>query len=189
MMNDCLRQYTVLSKPLYHCFFAMEFKTLDDEWGQCQTRCRRTGAAMVHATEKLLRLAFPDEEHSLEDGQFRQEPRIAFTLAVEPMFAELNVHWAEPYKKGTIYHMRKLKSYSMLRGKQLKYLRHDVNCILDWGCVDRKTSIQETLAKIKANNGVMPAASIATPPSKGGNESAADEDWEHVDQAGDASGA
>ena len=189
MLNDCLRQYTVLCKPLYHCFFAVEFKTLDDGWGQCQTRCRCTGSAMVHATEKLLRLASPNEEHPLEDDQFRQEPCMAFTLAVEPIIAELNVHWAEPYKKGTLYHMRKLKKYFMLRGEQLKDLRHDVNCVLDWGCVDRKMSIQETLAKIKANNGVVPTPSLATPPSKGGNESAADENWEHVNQAGDASRA
>ena len=189
MLNDCSRQYTVLSKPLYHCFFAVEFKTLDGGWGQCQTRCCRTGSAMVHATEKLLRLASPDEEHPLEDDQLRQEPCMAFTLAVDPVIAKLNVHWAEPYEKGTIYHMHKMKIYTIIRREQLNDLRHDVNCILDWGCVDRKTSIQETLAKIKANNGVMPTASIATPPSKGGNESAADENWEHVNQAGDASGA
>ncbi|KAK0510823.1 hypothetical protein JMJ35_006375 [Cladonia borealis] len=188
MLNDCLRQYTVLSKPLYHCFFAVEFKTLDGGWGQCQTRCCRAGSAMVHATEELLRLASPNEEHPLED-QLRQEPCMAFTLAVDPIIAKLNVHWAEPYNKGTIYHMHRMKSYSMICGQQLKDLRHDVNCILDWGCVDRKTSIQETLAKIKANNGVMPTASLATPPSKGGNEGAADESWEHVNQAGDASGA
>ena len=184
MLNDCLRQYTILSKPLYHSFFAVEFKTLDGGWGQCQTRCCRAGSAMVHATEKFLRLASPDEEHPLEDGQLRQEPCMALTLAVNPAWAELNVHWPEPYEKGTIYHMHNIRSYFMNRGEQLKDLSHVVNCILDWGCVDRKTSIQETLAKIKAKNDSRPAAS-----SQGGKESATDEGWEHVSQASDASRA
>ena len=30
-VNNLLRQYTLLSKPLYHCFFAVEFKTMDSE--------------------------------------------------------------------------------------------------------------------------------------------------------------
>ena len=99
MLNDCLRQHTVLSEPLYDCFFAVEFKTLDGGWGQCQTRCCHAGSAMVHATEKLLRLASPDEEHPLEDGQLRQEPCMAFNLAVNPAWAGLNVHWAQPYER------------------------------------------------------------------------------------------
>ena len=184
ILNDCLRQYTVLSKPLCHCFFAVEIKTLDGGWGQCQTRCCRAGSAVIHATERLLRLASPNEEHPLEDGQLRQEPCMAFTLAVNPAWAELNVHWAEPYEKGTIYHMHNMRSYFMNRGEQLKDLSHAVDCILDWGCVDRKTSIQETLAKIKAKNDSMPAAS-----SGGGKESATDESWEYVSQASDASRA
>ena len=81
-----VREYTVLSKPLYHCFFAVEFKTLDDEWGQCQTQCCRVGAAMVHATEKLLQLASPDNEHPLKDDHIRKEPCMAFTLAVNRVF-------------------------------------------------------------------------------------------------------
>ncbi len=166
ILNDHLRQYTVLSKSLYHCFFAVEFKTLDGEWGQCQTQCCRAGAAMVHATEKLLRLASPDNEYPLKDDHLRKEPCMAFTLAVSPVVAELNVHWAEPSGKGTIYHMHNMRGYFMNRGEQLKNLRRDVNCILDWGCVDRKTSIQETLAKIKAKNDSMPAPSLATPSSK-----------------------
>ena len=47
--------------------------------------------------------------------------------------------------------------------------------------MDRKTSIQETLAKIKAKKDSMPAAC-----SEDGKESAADESWEHVSQNGDA---
>ena len=189
ILNDRLRQYTVLSKPLYHCFFAVEFETLDGKWGQCQTQCCRTGAAMVHATEKLLRLASLDNEDSLTDDNLRREPCMAFTLAVNPVFSELNVHWAEPLGTSTIYHMHNLRGYFMNRGEQLKNLRHDVSCILDWGCMERKTSIQETLAKIKAKNDSMPATPLATPSSTGGKKRAADEDWEHVNQAGDASGA
>ena len=188
VLNNLLRQYTVLSKPLYHCFFAVEFKTLDGEWGQCQTQCCRTGAAMVHAREKLLRLASPDNEHPLKDDHLRKEPCMAFTLAVNPVFSELNVHWAEPSGTSTIYHMHNLRGYFMNRGEQLKNLRHDVSCILDWGCVDRKTSIQETLSEIKAKDDSMPAPSLATPSSTGGKKRAADEDWEHVNQAVNASG-
>ena len=189
ILNDGLQQYTILSKPLYHCSFAVEFKTLDGEWGQCQTQCCRTGAAMVHATEKLLRLASPDNEHPLKADHLRKEPCMAFTLAVNPVISQLNVHWAEPLGKGIIYHMYNMRGYFMNRGEQLQNLRHDVNCILDWGCVDRKTSIQEILAKIKAKNNSMAEPSLATSSSKGGTERAADENWEHVSQASDASGA
>ena len=72
----------------------------------------------------------------------------------------------------------------MNRGEQLKDLSHVVNSILDWGCVDRKTSVQATLAKIEAKNDSMPAAS-----SEGGKESATEESWEHVSQASGASRA
>lgn len=189
MLNDRLQQYTVLSKSLYHCFFAVEFETLDSEWGQCQTRCRRAGDAMVCATEKLLRLASPDEEQPLKYDQLIQEPCMAFTLAVNQVIAKLNVHWAESYKKGTIYHMHNMRSYFMDGGEHLKDLRHDVNCILDWGCVDRKTSIQETLAKIKVKHDSMPTLSLTPPSLEGGKESAADENWEHLSQAVNAPGA
>ena len=189
ILNDRLRQYTVLSKPLYHCFFALEFKTLVGGWGQCQTQCCRAGAAMVHAAEKLLSLASPDNEHPLKDDHLRKEPCMAFTLAVSPVIAKLNVHWAEPSGKGTIYHMHNMRGYFMNRGEELKNLTHDVNCILDWGCVDRKKSIRETLAKIKAKSDSTPAPSLATPSSKGGKKRAAEESCEHVNQAGDASEA
>ena len=188
-LNTRLRQYTLLSKPLYHCFFAVEFKTMDGEWTQCQTQCCCVGAVMVHATEQLLKVAFPPNEHPLKDDSLRKEPCMAFTLAVNPAFSELNLHWAEPSRKSTIYHMHKVRHYVMERGGELKNLRHDVNCILDWGCVDRKTSIQETLAKIKAKNDSMPAPSLSRPSSKGREKSAAAENCEHENQAGDASKA
>ena len=187
-VNDRLRQYTLLSKPLYHCFFAVEFKTMDGEWSQCQTQCCRAGAAMVYATEQLLKVASPANEHALKDDHLRKEPCMAFTLAVNPKFSELNLHWAEPSGTSTIYHMHKVRDYVMARGGELKNLRHDIDCILDWGCVDRKTSIRETLAKIIAKHDSMPAPSLSTP-SKGGEKSATDESREHVKEAGDASEA
>ena len=95
----------------------------------------------------------------------------------------------EPSGKSTIYHMHKVRTYAMDYGGALKNLRYDVNCILDWGCVDRKTSIQETLAKIQAKNDSMPAPTLSTTFSKGGEKSAADEDREPVNHAGDASKA
>ena len=137
---------------------------------------------MVHATEKLLKLAASDDEHPLKDGLLRKEPCMAFTLAVNPFIAQLNVHWAEPSENGAIYHMHKMRGYFMNRQEQLKNMRHDVSCILEWGCLGRQRSIRKTLAKIKANNDVIPDASLAARPSKGGNESAADENWEHVNQ-------
>ena len=188
-LNYRLQQYTLLSATLYHCFFVVNFKTLYEEWGQCRTHCCRAGAAMLHAREQLLRLASPANEHPLKDDYLKKEPCIAFTLAVNPTFSQLHLHWAEPSGKSTIYHMHRIRSYCMDRGGELKNLRHNINCILDWGCVDRKTSIQEILAKIKAKNDSMPALSLSTPSSKDGEKSAADESREHVDQAIDASEA
>ena len=167
----------------------MQFKTLDGEGGQCQTQCCRAGAAMVFATEKLLELASPDNQHPLKDYHLKKEPCMAFTLAVNPVTSELNVHWAKPSEKGTVYHMHNMRGYFMDRGEQLKDLRHDVNGILDWGCVDRKTSIQEIVVKIKAKNDSMPTPSLAIPSSMGGKDRAADENWEHVSQISDTSGA
>lgn len=188
-LNTRLRQYTLLSKPLYHCFFAVEFKTMDGEWSQCQTQCCRVEAAMVHATEQLLKVASPPNEHPLQDDSLRMEPCMAFTLAVNPTISELNLHWAEPSGKTTIYHMHKVRDYVMGRGAELKNLRHDVDCILDWGCVDRKTSIRETLAKIIAQHNSMPTPSLSTPSVKAGKKRAADGDGEHQSQAGGASKA
>ena len=129
---------------------------------------------MVYATEQLLKVASPANEHPLKDD-LRKEPCMAFTLAVNPVISELNLHWAEPSGKSTIYHMHQVRNYVMDRGGELKNLRHDVDCILDWGCVDRKTSIQETLAKIQAKDDSMPAPSQPIPSSKSGKKRAADE--------------
>lgn len=186
-LNNSMRQYTVLSPPLYHCFFAVEFRTLDGNWRQSKTQCCSAGAAMVHATEQLLKVASPGNEHPLKDDHLRKEPCMAFTLAVNPLYSELNLHWAEPYRTSTYYHMNRVRNYMMERGGELKNLRHDINCILDWGCVDRKTSIQEILAKIKAKNDSMPEPSLSTSSSEGGEKSAADENGEHVNQAAGAS--
>ncbi len=190
-LNHRLREYTSLSNPLYHCFFAVDFKTLDDGWGKCQTQCCLAGAAMIHATEKILKLASPNNEHPLkEDDHLRKQPCMAFTLAVNPVVSELNVHWAEPSGgKGTVYHMYNVRGYLMNRGEELKNLRHDINCILDWGCGDRKTCIRETLAKIKATkNDFMPTPSLSTTSSKDRKKTAADENWERLNQASDESG-
>ena len=144
---------------------------------------------MVHATEQLLKVASPGNEHPLKDDHLGKEPCMAFTLAMNPRISELNLHWAEPSGKSTIYHMHNVRVYARKRRQELKNLRHDVNCILDWGCVDRKTSIQETLAKIIAKYESMPAPSLSTLSLKAGKKRAADEKWEHVSQAGDAAGS
>ena len=108
--NNNLRQHTDLSHPLYHCFFAVDFKTLNGNWNQSMTQCCRAGAAMVHATEQLLKAASLDNEHPLKDDHLRKEPCMAFTLAVNPLFSELNLHWAEPSGKSTIYHMHSVRA-------------------------------------------------------------------------------
>ena len=139
--------------------------------------------------EQFLKVASPGNEHPLKDDHLRKEPCMAFTLSVNPGISELNLHWAEPSGRSTIYHMHNVRVYAMKRREELKNLRHDINCILDWGCVDRKTSIQEILAKIKAKRDSMPESSLSTPSSEGGEKRAADEHREHVNQAGDASEA
>ena len=189
ILNNDLRQYTVLSHPLYHCFFAVVFTTLDGNWIQIKTQCCRAGAAMVHATEQLRKAASSGNEHPLKDDHLKKEQCMAFTLAVNPLYSQLNLHWAEPTGKSTKYHMHRVRNYLMGRGGELKNLRHDINCILDWGCVDRKTSIQEILAKIKAKRDSMPTSSLSTPSSKDGEKGAADENRECVNQAGYASEA
>ena len=141
ILNNNLRQYTILSHPLYHYFFAVDFKTMNGNWFQSLTQGCRTGAAMVHATERFLKVASPGNEHHLKDDHLRKEPCMAFTLSVNPGISELNLHWAEPSGRSTIYHMHNVRVYAMKRREELKNLRHDINCILDWGCVDRKSSI------------------------------------------------
>ena len=184
-VNALHRQFAMVSKPLYHCFFAVEFKTLEGDFGVCRTQCCRAGAALVRATEGLLKLAAPSGEHPLQQDHHQKTPCMAFTLAVSPVVSELYVHWAEPSGNNTIYHMNKARGYYMERGEELCSLRHDVDNVLDWGCLQRLTSIRSTLAQIKAKRDLILPSPLSIP-SEGRMKRRAEDDLEESALDGEA---
>lgn len=74
----------------------------------------------------------------------------AFSLVLVPAMASLYVHWAELRDDDRpIFHMSFMEQYRLLKGRDLEKLRHDINNILDWGTLKRKTEILKFMAPIE----------------------------------------
>lgn len=153
--NETYRRFTNLTSIIYHSFCVIEFKTEDGKWSECKTQCCRGGAALVHAIRSFKALSDSDTNDVLKTDHLESNPCIAFSLAVEPELVNLHVHWAErTLTNKTIYHMNDVREYVLKRDDELKYLRHDLNNILDWGLFDRKSAIKDIIANIKKPQGV-----------------------------------
>ena len=110
---------------------------------ECQ--CARGGAALVNATRELIHKSGASVYSPGADLQSQ-----VFSIALVPDYAKLFVHWAEVTKDQTTkFHMHRLRSYALEEDDQLARLRHDINNVLDWITLKRKTWLQEILAVIR----------------------------------------
>lgn len=76
---------------------------------------------------------------------------IAFTLALTPQLANMNVHYAEIWADGHVeYQMQRVRPYLLTRADDITTLHHDIDNILDWGCGKRKRSILQGCDQLNA---------------------------------------
>ena len=146
--RDTNIQYSNLaqvSPGILHTFFVVEGKGTGGSLQQARNQACRAGAAVVSVTRQLIAISC----HNVIDTGV--DPRtMAFSLAMTPSTAHISVHWAETTKEGeTFYHMQFLEGYILEKSEDIRALRHDIDNILDWGVLNRKTKICEILDKIK----------------------------------------
>ncbi|KAL8904218.1 MAG: hypothetical protein Q9207_003406 [Kuettlingeria erythrocarpa] len=85
----------------------------------------------------------------------------AYTLVLQPRYAQINVHWVEISRGGKegegslTYHMHCVKSYALNDQDQLKTCRAAVNNILDWGLGEHNTEIKALLKQIHGSSKVL----------------------------------
>lgn len=147
-INLVYKHITRAARSVYHTFFIIEFKSFTGVMAEAQLQARRSGACLMSCLRRFKNLAgILNEATSQDNGSF------VFSLAMIPIYAELNIHWAvlEPNGKVT-YHMHLLKAYLLTDAEHVINLRRDVDNVLDWGLSIRLDYIKDCLAKIKARD-------------------------------------
>ena len=154
-----------LSSELYHVFFLVEAKSMNNPLGEAENRCCRGGAAMTYNKRKLDAAALLPADGSQQltpAGSNAQSstttlgiyPKadmdsFTFSLAVDPDHANLFVHWAEETApQTTIWHMNRVEGYDLRLPNDYRRLHHDVDNILDWGVGERLQGIRRQLEQI-----------------------------------------
>ena len=127
-----------------YIFFTMQFKSDKGSMYLGEQQTCRDGSATVSAMRRLrMEAGLPGETQGASDLDF------TFSAVVDPVAAHLWVHWiATDPVEGTHYNMAHWNSYPLNLARSLMDLHHDIDNILEWGTVDRKTRIKELLAHI-----------------------------------------
>ena len=159
VINDAYPLTSELTNRLYHAFFIVECKT-SGTLEEAENQCCRGGATMVNARRQFndhIRSSSSSSSshiasHNSSDGSYADLNSCAFSLALTPSIAHLYIHWAEiRLDKEVFYHMTLMDTYSMMKpsGKDIQSLRHDINNVLNWGILQRKNTIQQTMKTMK----------------------------------------
>jgi hypothetical protein len=165
-LNECYSSVTELSESLFHTFFIVECKSHRGTLEEAETQASGGGAALVCANRRFNAIAGPNPSQGADLNSF------VFSLAMTPSVAKLYVHWAgtvEIEEKGstdgldTMYHMHRVAAYILDEEDHLKKLRHDIDNILDWGTLERKTDIKARLADIQVITQKKPTSSSPSP--------------------------
>ena len=95
----------------------------------------------------------PKEEIPIE--RYRSDTKsFAFSLALDPLFATMFVHWAEEAfsKEGTVitinWHATPVASYILRYVEPWIDLHRDIDNVLDWGTLTRKQELKDLCKKI-----------------------------------------
>ena len=69
-----------------------------------------------------------------------------YSVILSPNYARLNVHWVNvEADKPVTYHAHRLRYYTVAESEDWVNLRRDIENVLDWGVVERKTMILKML--------------------------------------------
>ena len=140
--NELYDAQTGISKGIRHPFFFVEAKT-NGIMGLVECQCARGGSALVSSVRQLIAAS------GIDTAPGADLTSAVFSLALIPVAAKLYIHWAEVAEDGkTVYHMHRVRSYALEEEKQLVDLRHDLDNILDWGTVNRKTWVKDLMDTI-----------------------------------------
>lgn len=159
-VNNLYAQYAGISKHIRHPAFIVEGK-LNQTVDEVQAQCCRGGAALVHATRKMVEASGADVFQPGADMN-----TFVFSVALIPSTATLFIHWAEVKDdKNVLYHMNEVNMYQLKKTNAKESLRHDVNNILEWMLYQRLTWIKTILNDIheRLNSSTLPPPLLPTP--------------------------
>lgn len=167
VVNSAHSLFACVSKDCFHAFFLVECKLVRVE--DAENQVARGGATLVNARRRFN--AQDPDRASKQKRPGADLESFAFSLVLTPSIAGLFVHWAEVTPSPTVpspasavdpdhkllHHATALTNYvfkppagvsSFLYGGPPgmgpdEQLRHDINNILDWGTLKRKTEIRK----------------------------------------------
>lgn len=146
-----------VSPNVNHPFFFLEAKGAEGSMLDAENQACRAGAALVYSHRKLLKRATEDgspANSSLVPGTRTRlgliQEAVVFSLCLVPQHACFWVHWAEEYSdKKVIYHMHRLHGYLLTSREAARYLRRDIENILDWGVFNWRRNVKLALSKVE----------------------------------------
>jgi len=141
--------FTMPSKGLVLPYLIIEAKGSGGLLAEAELQALRGGAALNSSFRGLDAKA-----GSLFTKDGADDRSHVFSLIFDTENARFSVHWAE-VKDGKVvkYHMHRLKYYTVAESDNWPNMRHDVDNVLDWGVVGRRTMILEILEKIVKQHG------------------------------------
>ncbi len=125
-------------------WFVFEGKSASGSPAKALVQATRAGATLVAAFRAL-----DEEAGTTPKGDGPDRRSIAFSFTITPVYASLNVHWAD-VKDGKVrnYHVHGLRQYLIEQSEQWADLRRDLHNVLDWGVLTRKRMIFEAVDEI-----------------------------------------
>lgn len=141
--------FTTPSKLVVMPFMIVEAKGINGRLAEAELQALRGGAAL---NSTVRGLDAKTGSLPIKDGADNRS--FVFSLVLDPDYARLNVHWAEIKRgKPVAYHMHRVKYYIVAQSEDWPRIRHDVDNVLDWGVVGRKTLVLDMLEKVAVREG------------------------------------
>lgn len=147
-IRDWIVDYVNICPGIHNPFFIIEGKSLKGNMFGAHTQAIRGGTALVHAMEQIWR-SIHDEHYDNPPLDQPQTRSAVFSLTINPMSAELWVHWcqhtraADGTKPGsftTQYYMTSIEKFLLSRSADFVMIRRAINNVLDWGIGPRHST-------------------------------------------------
>ena len=120
------------SGTVEHCFLVIENKSVDGVFGDAETQALRSGTALVNARRQLIDMAAASGEDQPQELGPDYDSYV-YSIAWQPGFAKLFVHWCEIEKDKTYWHTNNLNAYALDKAGDMQEFRRDIHSVLDWG--------------------------------------------------------
>ena len=138
--------YVRVCPYLVGTFFIVECKGAWRSIELVELQASRDAAALVRANRRLNQHA--DVPETTEEEPY--DRNCVVSLCVATNCARMSIHWVETTNSGTdLYHCHMLKEYLYSDNQHIKDLRRDINNILDWGMLQRRTRITNLINALK----------------------------------------